>query len=69
MRSISRIKLISCVCLFGVIKVNPMAELSHITFDGCQHVSLAILISLLQRENDLNMLRLWNCPQVYMNKH
>lgn len=44
--------------------MNPMKELSHATFDGCPHISVTILISLLQRENDLNMLRLWNCPQV-----
>ncbi|XP_057376371.1 uncharacterized protein LOC130697487 [Daphnia carinata] len=44
--------------------VNPMMSLSHATFDGCRHVSLTLLLELLQRDSDLNLLRLWNCPQL-----
>ncbi|XP_046442838.1 uncharacterized protein LOC124193184 [Daphnia pulex] len=44
--------------------VNPMTSLSHATFDGCRNVSLTLLVELLCRDSDLNLLRLWNCPQL-----
>lgn len=40
-----------------------MASLSHVTLDGCPNVSLNALLAMLQHENDLSMLRLWNVPQ------
>ena len=48
-------------------KVNPMTSLSHATFDGCRNVSLTLLVELLCRDSDLNLLRLWNCPQASSN--
>lgn len=41
-----------------------MTSLSHATFDVCRNISLTLLVELLQRDSDLNLLRLWNCPQL-----
>lgn len=45
-----------------------MTSLSHATFDVCRNISLTLLVELLQRDSDLNLLRLWNCPQASSNK-
>ena len=44
-----------------------MTSLSHATFDGCRNISLTLLVELLCRDSDLNLLRLWNCPQARKN--
>ena len=44
-----------------------MTSLSHATFDGCRNISLTLLVELLCRDSDLNLLRLWNCPQARNN--
>jgi len=41
-----------------------MKSVSQLTFDGCRHVSATTIISILGRDDDLHVLRLWSCPLV-----
>ena len=41
-----------------------MNQLSHVTFDGCHQITHRLVDALLARDNDLTLLRLWNCQQV-----
>ena len=45
-------------------QTNPMSQLSHVTLDNCHEVTARAIDNLLERDNDLTVLRLWSCQQV-----
>jgi len=46
-----------------------MKSVSQLTFDGCRHVSATTIISILGRDDDLHVLRLWSCPLLDQDDH
>uniref|UniRef100_A0A1B6D6M4 F-box domain-containing protein n=1 Tax=Clastoptera arizonana TaxID=38151 RepID=A0A1B6D6M4_9HEMI len=43
---------------------NPMKKLSHITLDHCHNVTMSTLHDLLDKDNELNVLRVWSCASI-----
>lgn len=48
----------------GIWEVNPMPKLSHLTLDHCHTITGQILQHVLNADNELTVLRVWNCLNI-----